>query len=68
MVGRDVQRLAVATYSELTIVPEGTRRWYDRLVARGKHGGDFMGVPHVLVKGEIDIVGLNVIRWADPTT
>lgn len=67
MVGRDVQRLDLATYAELTILPEETRRWYDRLAAWGRYGGDFVGIPHVLVKGEIDIVGLNVIRWADPT-
>jgi hypothetical protein len=68
MIGRDVQRLDVATYAELTIVPEETRRWYDRLAARGRHGADFVGVPHVLIKGEIDIAGLDVIRWADPST
>ncbi|HEV2066902.1 MAG TPA: hypothetical protein VGR08_08695 [Thermomicrobiales bacterium] len=49
-------------------MPEETRRWYDRLAARGRYGGDFVGIPHVLVKGEIDIAGLNVIHWADPTT
>jgi len=65
MTGRDVQRLDVPTYAELTDVPEATCRWYDRLAARGRHGADFVGVPHVLIKGEIDVAGLDIIRWGD---
>lgn len=68
MVERNVTLIDWNVYTELTTVPAETLAWYERLVAQGKHGADFVGVPHVLVTDQIDIAGLAPIRWSDPVT
>lgn len=68
MIGREVTPFDPATYRELTTVPDETHAWYAKLAAQGRRGGDFVGVPHVLVRGSIDITGVEIIRWGDSPT
>lgn len=53
-------------YRELDAVPPKTLAWYDGLAARGRVFGLFVGVPHVLVRGPIDVSRARVIRWGEP--
>lgn len=62
---REVAPIRPADYREVTEVSGETRTWYARLAAQGRFGGHFVGVPHVLVKGSIDVRELPVIRWGD---
>lgn len=50
-------------YKELEALPETTLDFYQHLIAQGKRGGFFHGVPHVLVKASIDISGIELVNW-----
>lgn len=63
MKGREVEWLDKEGYSELDTVPVETLEWYERMAEQGLVRGSFVGVPHVLVKGPIDISGVEVVRW-----
>jgi hypothetical protein len=68
-VGEDLGNEAVRwlepeTYRELTALPEVTLRWYMRLVQEKKRGGWFVGVPHVLVKGQVSAIDLDPFDWS----
>ena len=64
----EVEWLNDETYAELRSVPTPTLAWYDRLAIEGRLYGTFVGIPHVLVRGSIDIRDLRVVRWGDPST
>lgn len=53
------------SYQEITSVPGETVNWYAKLARNGRSGADFVGVPHVLVHGSIDIANLEIVRWGD---
>lgn len=49
-------------YQELTVLPDDTLAWYDRI--KGDRAfGHFVGVPHILIHGVIDISDVEVIAW-----
>lgn len=66
MRGRAVEWLQMASYEEIATVPAETEAWYRKLASEGRFGAHFAGVPHVLVKGSIDIEGLEIVRWSAP--
>lgn len=62
-----VTLISPESYRELTAVPEATLKWYDRLASQGKRVfGHFVGVPHVMVQGPIEITEAKIIRWGEP--
>jgi hypothetical protein len=63
----EVEWLNHETYAELRTVPTTTLAWYDRLAGEGRLYGHFVGVPHVLVRGSIDVRNVDVVRWGDPS-
>lgn len=50
-------------YQELTTIPADTLAWYDRMQEKGRVFGIFVGIPHILVQGEIDTRHTSVITW-----
>lgn len=69
--GRDLPVDAVSTfdaarYRELSGLPEATLRWYAQLVRQRRRGGWFVGVPHILVRGEVSVAGLTSLDWSVP--
>ena len=52
-------------YRELDRLPERTTAWYRKLASSERQGGWFVGIPHVLVKGPIDVSGLPTIDWSE---
>ncbi len=66
MRGRELEWLDPARYREITAVPAETVAWYGKLASQGRFGAHFVGVPHVLVKGPIDVEGVEVVNWHDP--
>lgn len=68
MRGRDVEWLDAVDYKEITTVTAETLKWYGKMARQGRFGGHFVGVPHVLVEGAIDIEGVEVVRWSDPSS
>jgi hypothetical protein len=54
------------TYAELEAVPAQTLEWYRRLAERGLRGVTFVGIPHVMVRGPIDIEGCPIVDWSAP--
>jgi hypothetical protein len=62
----DVTPFDAATYTEMTDLPERTLAWYDTLIAAGRTGAQFHTVPHVLVRGRVDIGDAEVVDWRDP--
>ncbi len=66
MRGRDLECIDSSTFEEIPEVSPETIEWYRRLASQGRFGAHFVGVPHVLVKGAIDIAGVEVMRWSDP--
>ncbi|MGC4189790.1 MAG: hypothetical protein QM589_00965 [Thermomicrobiales bacterium] len=56
-----------SAYSELMDVPTGTREWYRMLAERNRRGAAFVGVPHLMIQGQIDISDLAILDWSDPT-
>ena len=65
MRGRSFMRIDSKSYAELDCVPHETLSWYTRLVREGRFGGHFVGIPHILVKGPIDVRDLDIINWKD---
>jgi hypothetical protein len=60
-----VTLLTKETYREISAVPEATLRWYDRLAQQGNQVfGHFVGVPHILIQGPVDVSAARVIRWS----
>ncbi len=55
-------------YAELDAVPDATLAWYDRLAREGRVRGSFVGVPHLLVRGPVDVSGARTLRWDEPPT
>lgn len=53
-----------STFRNVTEVSEATRAWYAKLAAMSRKGADFIGVPHVMIRGSIDIANLPVIDWS----
>jgi hypothetical protein len=51
------------TYAELTELPDDALAWYDELQRKGTAFGHFVGIPHVLIQGPIDIGDVEVIYW-----
>jgi hypothetical protein len=52
------------TYAELTEVPIATSNWYRSLADRNKRGAVFAGVPHLMIRGAIDVTNCLVIDWS----
>lgn len=50
-------------YQELDALPERTLRWYDCLAEQGRIGAFFVGVPHIMVYGTIDVSDVTIIEW-----
>ena|SRR3989344_6439292 len=44
-----------------SIIPQRTREYYKEMVKKGEHPMTFIGVPHILHKGSIDISNLPII-------
>ena len=61
-----VRWLEPAHYRELTVLPEATLRWYERLVQEKRRGAWFAHVPHVLVRGRVSVAGLTPLDWSLP--
>ena len=53
-------------YAELDAVPTKTLQWYDRIAREGRVYGMFVGIPHVLVQGPIDVGEARIIHWSWP--
>jgi hypothetical protein len=62
----DVRPFDAETYTEMTALSERTLAWYDTLAAAGRSGGLFHTVPHVLVRGRVDIGDAEVVDWRHP--
>lgn len=52
-------------YEELTAVPPDALAWYDSLVEKGRAFGHFVGIPHVLIQGTIDVSDVETIVWSE---
>jgi hypothetical protein len=52
------------SYRELTDVPDDTKAWYATLAAQGRCGAWLHKVPHVLVKGEVDVEAAGIVEWS----
>lgn len=50
-----------AEFAELTFLPKTTIDWYGHLAVNKLSGAMFHGIPHVMIKGQVDIEGCNVI-------
>jgi hypothetical protein len=59
----EIDLLTVHEYREQTMLTARTLAWFDHLAAVGKVFGLFVGVPHILVQGSIDVHGVQVITW-----
>jgi hypothetical protein len=59
----EIDLLTVRGYREQTALSARTQAWFDHLAASGKVFGLFVGVPHILVQGSIDVRGVPVITW-----
>lgn len=55
-----------STYREMTVVPEKALAWYRQLAGMGKRGALFHGVPHVMIRGSVDISGASIVEWSSP--
>jgi len=66
MRGRELEWLNTACFQEITAVPAETVEWYRKLARQERFGAHFVGVPHILVKGPIDIEGVEIVNWRDP--
>jgi hypothetical protein len=66
--GQEAELLKPSDYHELEAVPAEIASWYRKISVESdsKPRGTFVGVPHVLVKGEMDITGVDIIRWGYP--
>lgn len=53
------------TYEALTAVPPDALAWYDSLVEKGRVFGHFVGIPHVLIQGTIDVSDVETIVWSE---
>ena len=53
------------TYEELTALPPRTLEWYLSLHNRGRRGGWFVHVPHILMRGAVSVREAEVIDWRD---
>lgn len=53
-------------YNELTHLPNATLEWYRHLHEQGKFGAHFHAIPHVMVKGTVDIDNVRIIDWKEP--
>jgi len=55
------------TYKELDLHPERNLRFYKAWKAEGKKGAPlYPHIPHVMVKGPIDVDDCKVIQWSQP--
>ena len=57
----EIERLDPEAYEEPRRVPDATLNWYRELVAGGRSGAWFVGVPHVLVAEAVEVGGCEVI-------
>ena len=54
-------------YRELKTVPSEAYEFFREWKQRGERGAPAWGkVPHIFVKGPIDISGCEVVHWRDP--
>lgn len=60
-----VELLDPEAYEEPARLPDATLDWYRELVAGGRSGAWFVGVPHVLVAGPVDVGDREVIAVGD---
>jgi hypothetical protein len=59
----EIDLITVREYREQTNLTARTLAWFDHLATVGKVFGLFVGVPHILVHGSIDVRGVQVITW-----
>jgi len=54
-------------YNELITVPAQAYEFFNEWKQRGERGAPAWGkIPHIFVKGEIDISGCAIIDWRNP--
>ncbi len=61
----EIDLLDVQAYREQSQLTARTLNWYDHLASVGKVFGLFVGVPHIMVQGSIDVRGVPVITWGE---
>ncbi len=59
----EIDLLDVRGYREQTTLTARTLAWFDCLATVGKAFGLFVGVPHILVQGSIDVRGVPTVTW-----
>lgn len=59
----EIDLLTVRGYREQTALSARTLAWFDHLADVGKVFGLFVGVPHILVQGSIEVSSVPVITW-----
>ena len=52
-----------STFTELKKLPQTTLEWYAELNRRGRVGAFFVGIPHVLVRGAIEVNDEDLVGW-----
>ncbi len=62
----ELQWLDTASYLELAALPTATLDWYQELHARGQRSAWWVGVPHIMAAGPVNIREAEVISWLDP--
>ena len=57
----------VTQYREVRVVPGPAFDFFNEWKARGERGAPPWGrIPHVFVRGAVDVSGCEVVDWADP--
>jgi hypothetical protein len=55
-------------YRELDTIPDQTRAYYQASLASGRRPLLFVGIPHVLVQGSIEVADTAIVDWSHPPT
>lgn len=59
--------VSVDSYRELKIVPPEAYAFFNEWKDRGERGAPAWGrIPHIFIKGPVDITGCEIIDWRDP--
>lgn len=62
----EIEIIRPEQYKELHALPAETRAWYRSLHARGLFGAFFHLIPHVFIKGPVDLSDAQIIDWNEP--
>ena len=62
---KNFELIRVEDYKELTALPNKTLKWYQLLHEEGKFGAHFHAMPHIMVKGNVNISHSRIIDWKE---